>query len=140
MGYSIDMDLKGEPRMQTQVEELAERISGTLAEDGHIEPLGGLHVHYASSTRRLHSVSQPGFCLIAQGSKEIFLANERYQYDPANYLLVTSELPIVSQIIEASPNALILVCDSSLTPPWLAQSWLSRVICQRITLMFGLLM
>ncbi len=42
------------------------------------------------------------FCVIAQGSKEVFLGIERYQYDPAHYLLVTAELPVVSQIIEAS--------------------------------------
>jgi AraC-like DNA-binding protein len=42
--------------------------------------------------------------VIAQGSKEIFLGDDRYQYDPMHYLLATAELPIVSQIIEASPE------------------------------------
>jgi AraC-like DNA-binding protein len=42
--------------------------------------------------------------MIAQGCKEVFLGNERYQYDPAHYLLYTAELPIVSQVIEASPE------------------------------------
>jgi AraC-like DNA-binding protein len=40
--------------------------------------------------------------VIAQGSKEVFLGSDRYQYDPMHYLLATVELPIVSQILEAS--------------------------------------
>ena len=50
----------------------------------------------------LHSVSIPAFCAIAQGSKEVLLGSDRYQYDPMHYLLATVELPIVSQILEAS--------------------------------------
>ncbi len=111
------MDLKREPHtMQTQIEELVERISGAITHDGQQEPLGGLHVHRASIPKRLHGVSSPGFCLIAQGSKEIVLANEHYRYDPANYLLVTSTLPIISQIIEASPKRPYLSLRLELEP------------------------
>ncbi len=110
------MDLKGQPQMQAHAEELAERISRAVPEDGHIEPLEGLHLHHASSTMRLHGVSTPGFCLIAQGSKEILLANEHYRYDPANYLLVTSSLPIISRIIEASPQRPYLSLRLGLDP------------------------
>ena len=89
---------------QTDMGELAGRIAKALPEDGRLEPLPGLHLYCASSPReRLESVSEPAFCVIAQGSKEVFLGNERYQYDPAHYLLVTAELPLVGQILEASP-------------------------------------
>lgn len=98
------MNVKHDPRMQVLIKELAERVSETVTKDGHCEPLEGLHLHRSSITKRLHGVSNPGFCLIAQGSKEIALADEHYRYDPANYLLVTSALPIISQIIEASPE------------------------------------
>jgi AraC-like DNA-binding protein len=110
------MDLKREPQMQAHVEELAERISGVVADDGHREPLEGLHVYRASSTIKLHGVSSPGFCLIAQGSKEIALASEHYRYDPAHYLLVTSALPITSRIIEASPERPYLSLRLGLDP------------------------
>lgn len=110
------MNLKRDPRMQAHVEELAEHISRALPEDGHREPLEGLHVYRASSTMRLHGVSTPGFCLIAQGSKEIALASEHYRYDPANYLLVTSSLPIISRIIEASPERPYLSLRLGLDP------------------------
>ena len=52
----------------------------------------------------VHSVSKPSFCVIAQGSKEIFLGDSRYQYDPFHYLLATIELPSVSHVLEASQS------------------------------------
>ncbi|MEP0891380.1 AraC family transcriptional regulator [Leptolyngbya sp. NM2-A1] len=50
----------------------------------------------------MHSVSIPAFCVIAQGSKEVLLGSDRYQYDPMHYLLGTVELPIASRILEAT--------------------------------------
>ena len=61
-------------------------------------------------------MSDPAFCVIAQGSKEVFLGDERYRYDPAHYLLVTVELPIVSQIIEASQERPYLSLRLELDP------------------------
>ena len=50
--------------------------------------------------------SRPIFCVIAQGSKEVFLNNERYVYDPSHYLLVTAELSlVVSVMVEAGDIA-----------------------------------
>jgi AraC-like DNA-binding protein len=83
--------------------ELVERIARAIRDDGRVEPLNGLYLFRASSpSELLHSVYTPAFCVIAQGSKEVFLGEERYQYDPAHYLLTTVELPVVSQIREAS--------------------------------------
>lgn len=89
-------------RVQANRHELVERIARVVREDGRVEPLKGLYLNRSSRLKRLHSVSDPCFCVIAQGSKEVFLGNERYQYDPAHYLLFTAELPVVSQVIEAS--------------------------------------
>jgi hypothetical protein len=83
--------------------ELVERMARTIPDDGRVEPLNGLYLFRASSpTELLHSVYTPAFCVIAQGSKEVLLGEERYQYDPTHYLLMTVELPVVSQIREAS--------------------------------------
>lgn len=82
---------------------MVERISGAIRQDGTIEPLKGVHLHRFSSPMEVcHTASIPSFCVLAQGSKAILLGNDRYQYDPAHYLLVTAELPIVSHILEAS--------------------------------------
>ena len=58
-------------------EELAERIARAVREDGTVEPLTGLHLKRVSSpTEPVHGVSIPAFCVIAQGSKEIYLGEE----------------------------------------------------------------
>lgn len=91
------------PRAQADRDELAERIARAIHEDGNVEPQKGLHFHRSSSpTEAVYGVYDPAFCVIAQGSKEVLLGESRYRYDPAHYLLATVELPIVSQVIEAS--------------------------------------
>jgi AraC-like DNA-binding protein len=85
------------------MDELAERIARAIPEDGGAEPLKGLHLFRSSTpTEPLHGVSKPSLCVIAQGSKEVLLGDSRYRYDPAHYLLVTVELPVVGQVVEAS--------------------------------------
>ncbi|MEZ4605415.1 MAG: AraC family transcriptional regulator [Deinococcales bacterium] len=75
-----------------------------LPQDGSREVLGMFLYRASHPKQSLHSVTQPAFCILAQGSKEIFLADERYRYDPAHYLLVTAALPVVGHIVEASSN------------------------------------
>ena len=90
-------------RAHTYQEELAERIAEALPQDGAVEPLKGLHLFRSSTpTEPLHGLSRPCFCVVAQGSKELLLGDSRYRYDPAHYLLATVELPVASQVIEAS--------------------------------------
>jgi AraC-like DNA-binding protein len=89
--------------MQACREELVERAARAMHEDGVCQPLRGLHLARVSAPlERVHSVLEPSFCVIAQGSKEVFVGDTRYQYDPFHYLLATMELPRVSQILEAS--------------------------------------
>jgi AraC-like DNA-binding protein len=89
--------------MQASREELIERIARAVLEDGTVEPLEGLQLRRASSTTEIgHSVSFPALCVVAQGSKEILLGEDRYRYDPAHYLITSAELPIASRITEAS--------------------------------------
>jgi AraC-like DNA-binding protein len=98
-------------------EELAERIARAIPEDGTVEPLKGLHLNRSSTqTDPLHGVSQPSFCVIAQGSKEVLLGDSRYRYDAAHYLLATVELPVVSRVIEASSERPYLSLRLELDP------------------------
>jgi AraC-like DNA-binding protein len=90
-------------KVQASREELIERIARAVRADGSVEPLKGLLLNRASAPRApLYSVYTPVFCVIVQGSKEVFLGSERYVYDPSHYLLVTAELPIVGHVLEAS--------------------------------------
>jgi hypothetical protein len=63
-------------RAQANRDELVERIARAVRADGRVEPLRGLRLHCESSSKELvHSVSLPAFCVIAQGSKEVFLGD-----------------------------------------------------------------
>jgi len=102
---------------QANRDELVERIARAIRKDGSVEPLKGLRLHRASSpTESVHGMSGFAFCVIAQGSKEVLLGDTRYQYDPAHYLLATAELPVVSQIIEASQERPYLSLRLKLDP------------------------
>ena len=104
-------------RVQASRDELVDLLARALREDGELEPLKGLHLNRASSPMvPLHSVYDPVFCVIAQGSKEVFLRNERYVYDPSHYLLVTAELPLVSHVLEASKERPYLALRLELDP------------------------
>ena len=92
-------------RAQASHEEFIELLARVVRHDGLVEPLPGLILHRASAPTGLaHGVSFPSFCLLAQGSKEIFLGDNRYRYDPAHYLISTVALPIATRIVEASPE------------------------------------
>lgn len=108
-------------RLQAAQQELVARIGGAVQEDGVIEPLEGVHLAQASKTlERLHSVYEPCFCVIAQGSKEVLLGENRYQYDPLRYLLVTLDLPLVSQVMKASRERPYLSFRLSLDPQFVS--------------------
>jgi AraC-like DNA-binding protein len=106
-------------RAQANRDELVARLMRAIREDGTAEPLPGLRLLRASSPTELgHGVSDSALCVIAQGSKEVRLGDNRYRYDPAHYLITTAALPVASRITEASPErpylALVLMFDPTL--------------------------
>lgn len=67
-----------------------------------IEPLT-LH-RLSAPTPPVHGVLKPTFCITAQGGKLTVLGEETYLHDPARYLLLSVDLPLMVQIVEASPE------------------------------------
>jgi AraC-like DNA-binding protein len=118
-----------ELRAKLNREELVERIGRALPEDGTVEPVKGLHFARVSRHQApIHGVSFPSFCGIAQGSKEMYLGEDRYRYDPYHYLLSTIELPIVIHHIEASPERPCLNFQLELDPALVASVMLDAQI------------
>lgn len=98
--------------------ELVELFQSAMPNDGKTEPIEGLTLLRSSSTAEtVHGVVQPSLCVIAQGSKEIFLGDERFQYDPYTYLLATIEVPVIGRVLEASEEepyfAIALALDAA---------------------------
>ena len=90
-------------RLQADREELVERIGRAMREDGTTQPFQGFHLYRRSSPLELlHGVSEPSVAVIAQGSKEVLLGENRYRYGPSHYLLATVELPTIRRVLEAS--------------------------------------
>jgi AraC-like DNA-binding protein len=104
-------------RAQANREEMVERIKRVVPEDGHAQPLEGLSL-FRSSVPRVHShtLAEPCFCVIAQGSKEIMIGESVYRYDPSHYLISTVELPRFSQVTEASRERPYLSFRLDFTP------------------------
>jgi len=92
-----------EERLQSSRSELTTQIASHQKEDGEIQVLDGVYLARLSRPlNRMHSVLKPSFCVIAQGSKVVFMGDRRYQYDPYHYCLTTIELPRITQVADAS--------------------------------------
>jgi AraC-like DNA-binding protein len=61
-------------------------------------------------------VYEPSLCVVAQGAKEVLLADETYRLDPARFLLVSVELPVSARVVEASQGRPYLAARLSLDP------------------------
>lgn len=53
-------------------------------------------------TEQTGYLHEPSLCLIAQGAKRVLLGKETYTYDAHHFLITSVDLPVVSQVIEAS--------------------------------------
>src|SRR4029079_10535029 len=75
--------------------ELAARITQTLPEDGSFEAAPGLFfTRFTAPTGPVHGIIAPSFCVVAQGRKLMLLGREQYRYDPATFLLISTEVPL----------------------------------------------
>lgn len=59
---------------------------------------------YTATTQQTCSIHEPSLCLVAQGAKRVVLGKETYTYDAYHFLITSVELPVVAQVIEASPD------------------------------------
>lgn len=63
----------------------------------------GVEIFKASSTSTpLPTVYQPSLCVLAQGEKQVFVGADVFQYRAGQFLTVTVDLPLHSQITKAS--------------------------------------
>ncbi|WP_037283843.1 AraC family transcriptional regulator [Saccharibacillus sacchari] len=60
---------------------------------------------HSSVSEPVYRVYNPSLCLIVQGTKQMLLAQERFEYGPANYMVASMNLPVIGQIIKAAPDA-----------------------------------
>ncbi|MET3586229.1 hypothetical protein ABID21_002346 [Pseudorhizobium tarimense] len=92
------------PTHMPQLDELASIVAQNTNGDGVFEtPIPRLSlVRFSKQTEPLQTVQHPALCIIVQGAKQVMLADEIYIYGPARHLVVSVDLPVSGQIIEAS--------------------------------------
>jgi len=59
---------------------------------------------YAAPSEPVSYMHDPSICLVAQGAKRVFLGEDEYVYDDNHFLITSVGLPVVAQVIQASPE------------------------------------
>jgi len=106
----------------SDVSELTRLIERNAAADGaNATAIPRLFLHRASCVSEpMHGVYNPAVCLIAQGRKQAIAGDHVYLYDAMKYLVVSVDVPITSQILDASPDRPYLSLRLDLDPAAIA--------------------
>ncbi|HBO9418846.1 TPA: AraC family transcriptional regulator CmrA [Pseudomonas aeruginosa] len=117
----LSVDLPAELRQRQS--ELAQLLLEHCPSDGvygtAVDPLALIRAD--GPTLPARGMHKPALCIIAQGRKEVQLAEERYIYDPLHYLVVSVTLPLAGQVIDASPDAPYLCVRLDIDPAEITQ-------------------
>ena len=107
-----------DPAFETQRVELADLIYRHTGQDGTCTTaVEALFVsRYSESSDFAPSLPQPALCILAQGRKEVRLADEDFAYDPLNYLVVSVAMPISGRVVEISPEQPVLALRLDIDP------------------------
>ena len=110
------------------MDELASLIARHAPQDGmHDMPVPGLAViRYGHPTDRVPVLHEPAVCIIAQGAKVVLLGEEAYRYDRASHLVISVDLPLVGQVVEATPERPYLCARVDLEPALLGELMLQQ--------------
>ncbi|KUO97061.1 AraC family transcriptional regulator [Ferroacidibacillus organovorans] len=88
-------------------------------------PVHGVHVtaipsllfmRYSNVTGPRYGMYKPSICMVVQGAKEVWLAQERFKYSPTDYLIASVDLPVTAQVTEASSRVPYLGFKLEFTP------------------------
>jgi AraC-like DNA-binding protein len=101
-----------------QLNELAALIDRFAGKDGiHPTPIPRVSlIRIGRPTEPLHALQQPALCFVAQGRKQVTLGGQVFEYDRTCYLAASVDLPIIGQVVEASPETPYLCLRLDLDP------------------------
>ncbi len=98
--------------------ELANFIDRYSKQDGiHPTAIPSLFFNRQSTiTGPVSGMFKPSLCIIAQGAKDVWLAQERFRYSPADYLVSSMNVPVIAQLAEATLDCPYLSLKLEFTP------------------------
>ena len=104
--------------LEKQRAELAAIIDRTTSEDGtYATAVEALFMSRHSRTHQFAPVlAQPALCIMAQGRKEVRLADECFNYDPLNYLVVSVSMPLTGRVVNVTSEEPILAVRLDIDP------------------------
>ena len=79
-------------------------------------------------TEPIHSVYEPSLCIVAQGRKQSMVGDKVYVYDDAKYLVISVDVPIINQLVDATPERPFLCLRFNLDPGAIAALMIERNI------------
>jgi AraC-like DNA-binding protein len=99
-------------------DELAKLIERHVPGDGvHTTAIQSLFLmRHSDVTGPSYGVYKPCFCIVVQGAKEVWLAQERFRYSPTDYLVASVDLPVIAEVTEASSDVPYLGFKLEFTP------------------------
>ena len=99
--------------------ELARKVAFFVgAAENRTTEIPGLSLHRRTSPTAPCSMTyEPGLTVIAQGRKRVELGRTAFLYDPTRFLLTSIDLPVVSRVVEASPDVPCLAMSLKLSMP-----------------------
>jgi AraC-like DNA-binding protein len=98
-----------------ELAEVIERLTGT---DGtHATGIPRLFLHRGTQAGEpIHGVYEPAVCIIVQGAKQADTGSAQLRYGAGQYLIISVDVPVVSQLTEASPQRPYLCLRLDLDP------------------------
>ncbi len=75
---------------------------------------------YTTPTQPLLYLAEPTFALLVQGVKQVALGKQIYRYSPGQYLIYLVDLPLSSNVIEASEDKPLLGLGLTIKPEGIA--------------------
>jgi len=117
--WSGDQDaLRGEA-LRAELVALLERR--TVTEGRHDKAIPELKLYrYSHPTEPANFLQEPAVYVVVQGRKQVVLGDETYVYDRSQYLAVSVDLPVVANVLEASPEEPYLCMTLAVDPRELA--------------------
>lgn len=106
-----------------RVRELRAELAGKIARymgsaENRATPIPGVTLHRRTApTAPCSATYEPGVTVIAQGRKQVVLGATTFVYGESRYLLTSVDLPIVSQIMDASEESPCLALSLKLEMP-----------------------
>ena len=115
----------GPPYRGVVLDDIATRIAALASVLRRLAVREGMHptdvprvsvIRYDRPNASMPALYGPSLCVVAQGSKVVRLGTDRLFYDPSRFIVASVDLPVMSHVETASPDAPYLCMSLEFAP------------------------